>query len=143
MNKQLFILSVLGVVAILAGCSQNVQPFSIYGGEQLIAKHAECQTIADLKRENFQKVIDGKNVDLYTIKNKNGMIVKITNYGAKIEQILVYDRHKRLGDVVLGYETIDGVLSGQGSMGAFRWEGMPTVSEAEHLPLMVSNINWP
>lgn len=73
----------------------------------------------ELKRENFQKEIDGKQVDLYTIQNKNGMVVKITNYGAKVEQILVPDKNGVLGDVAQGYETIDQVVGGQGSMGAF------------------------
>jgi aldose 1-epimerase len=47
------------------------------------------------------------------------MLVAITNLGAKIQQILVPDRYGRLGDVVLGYETVDGVIGGQPSMGAF------------------------
>jgi aldose 1-epimerase len=42
---------------------------------------------AELDRTNFQKEIDGKPVDLYTIRNNENMVVKITNYGAKIEQI--------------------------------------------------------
>lgn len=73
----------------------------------------------ELKRENFQAVIDGKNTDLYTIGNDRGMFVKITNLGAKIEQIVVPDRDCSFGDIVLGYETIDSVHNGQPSMGAF------------------------
>ena len=73
----------------------------------------------ELKAANFQKEVDGKKVDLYTIKNKKGVVVKITNYGARVEQILVPDRHGKLGDVAQGYETIDQVMAGQGSMGAF------------------------
>jgi aldose 1-epimerase len=73
----------------------------------------------ELDRVNFQKEIDGKRVDLYTIKNNKGMVVKITNYGAKVEQILVPDKHGKLGDVVLGYETLDQVINGQLSMNAF------------------------
>lgn len=73
----------------------------------------------DLDATKFQKEIDGKKVDLFTIKNKKGMVVKITNYGARVEQILVPDRHGKLGDVVLGYESIDQVMNGQASMNAF------------------------
>jgi len=75
--------------------------------------------VVELKRENYQKDLDGKKTDLYTLRNKNGMTVRITNYGAKIEQILVPDRKGVFGDVVLGYESIDGAINGQGSMGAF------------------------
>ena len=41
---------------------------------------------------HHHKVIDGKPVDLYTIQNKNGMIVRITNCGAKVQQIIVPDK---------------------------------------------------
>lgn len=76
-------------------------------------------TVVELKRENFQKVIDGKPVDLYTLSNKNGVVIKVTNYGAKVEQILVPDRKGVFADIALGYENIDGVVNGQASMGAF------------------------
>jgi aldose 1-epimerase len=72
-----------------------------------------------LNPARFQTEIDGKKVDLYTIKNNNGMVVRITNLGAKVEQILVPDRDGKLGDVALGYESISQVQSGQPSMGAF------------------------
>lgn len=73
----------------------------------------------DLKPENFRTTIDGKPVDLFTLRNRNGMVVRITNYGSKIEQILVPDRDGALGDVVQGYDTIDQVMNGQASMGSF------------------------
>jgi aldose 1-epimerase len=76
-------------------------------------------TVVELKRENFQKIIDGKAVDLYTLSNKNGVTIKVTNYGAKVEQILVPDRKGVFADIALGYESIDGVVGGQPSMGAF------------------------
>ena len=72
----------------------------------------------EIKRENFQKVLDGKSIDLFALKNTNDMVVKITNYGGKIVQILIPDRDGNLGDVVLGYETIDGFINGSPSMGA-------------------------
>lgn len=74
---------------------------------------------SELRAVDFQKEVDGKPVDLYTIKNKKGMVVKITNFGARVEQVLVPDRNGKLGDVAQGYETIDQVMAGQGSMGAF------------------------
>lgn len=76
-------------------------------------------SVVELKSADFQKEVDGKPIDLYTIHNKHGMTVRITNYGAKVEQILVPDRHGVFGDVAQGYDTIDGVMQGQASMGAF------------------------
>src|SRR5260221_12962830 len=73
----------------------------------------------ELKRENYQKEIDGKKVDLYTLRNHKGMVVKITNWGAKVMQILVPDRRGEMGDVALGYDSIGELQGGQASMGAF------------------------
>lgn len=39
------------------------------------------------------------------------MVVKITNYGGTVTQILVPDRNKKFGDVVLGFNSIDGYTS--------------------------------
>ena len=46
-------------------------------------------------------------------------MVRAGAYDAKIEQIVVSGKDGVFGDVVLGYDTIDGVLGGQASMGAF------------------------
>lgn len=73
----------------------------------------------ELDATNFQQEVDGKPVTLYTLRNGNGVVVKITNYGARIQQILVPDRHGRLGDIAQGYETLGQVRDGQESMGAF------------------------
>jgi aldose 1-epimerase len=88
-------------------------------GDAALVETAMPPPYVTLQEQNFRTEIDGKPVDLYTIRNPAGMEVRITNYGARIEQILVPDRHGRLGDVVQGYETIDQVRSGQSSMGAF------------------------
>ena len=79
----------------------------------------ESPTPFELKADAFKKIVDGKSVDLYTIRNSKGMVVRITNYGAKIEQIIVPDRYGKMGDVAQGYESIDKVMGGQASMGAF------------------------
>src|SRR6476660_685350 len=73
----------------------------------------------ELEREKYRTEIDGKTVDLYTIKNTIGMVVQITNWGAKVEQILVPNREGKLGDVALGYDSIGQLQAGQSSMGAF------------------------
>jgi aldose 1-epimerase len=98
----------------------NQQDVSQLDGTQTDTSEGDGSTLpyAELKRANFQKVVDGKNVDLFTIANSKGMFAKITNYGAKIEQVVVPDKNGVFGDVVLGYDTIDGVVGGQASMGA-------------------------
>ncbi|AWK88162.1 aldose epimerase family protein [Azospirillum thermophilum] len=74
---------------------------------------------SELQRENYRTTVEGRPVDLFTLRNGTGMVARITNYGAKIEQILVPDRDGVLGDVVQGYDDIDGAMNGQASMGSF------------------------
>lgn len=67
----------------------------------------------------FEREVDGKLVRLFTLRSGKGMSVSITNYGAKIEQIMVPDRHGQFDDVVLGYDSLDGVMNGAFAVGAF------------------------
>jgi aldose 1-epimerase len=76
-------------------------------------------TAVRLEPARFVREIDGKPVALFTLRNGQGMAVCITNYGAKIEQVLVPDRDGRFDDVVLGYDSIEGVVGGAPSVGAF------------------------
>ena len=73
----------------------------------------------ELDAAKFQRVINGKKTDLYTITNKNGMIVKICNLGARIMQIIVPDATGKMGDVAEGYDNIDSIIKANNNMGAF------------------------
>jgi aldose 1-epimerase len=46
-------------------------------------------------------------VELYTLTNDTGAFVRITNYGAIITELHVPDFSGRLGDVVLGFDTVE------------------------------------
>jgi aldose 1-epimerase len=59
-----------------------------------------------LYSRDFESVIDGKKTGLYTLRNARGMQVSITNYGARIVQILVPDRNGNKVDVVLGFDDL-------------------------------------
>ena len=61
----------------------------------------------------------GKQTGLFVLRNSSGMAVAITNYGAKIQQIVVPDGGDALGDVVLGYDDIDSAMGGAFAVGAF------------------------
>ena len=53
---------------------------------------------------------DGKDVFLFTLRNKNGMEVAITNYGARVVSLKVPDRNGKIADVVLGFDSLQGYL---------------------------------
>jgi aldose 1-epimerase len=64
----------------------------------------------DIKKEAFGKT-DGKDVNLYTLTNANGMQVKITSYGGTVTSIMVPDRQGKMADVVLGFDNLDDYIS--------------------------------
>jgi len=61
--------------------------------------------------ENFGS-FEGKDVSLYTLKNKQGDVIKLTNYGAAIVEISVPDRDGNKANVTFGYDNLEGYLKG-------------------------------
>ena len=78
------------VVATIAACSKPQQ------------KSIEMP----YKSENFESVIDGKPTRLFTMENKNGMVVTLTNYGAKIVSVYAPGKNEKFADVMLGFKSI-------------------------------------
>jgi aldose 1-epimerase len=52
--------------------------------------------------------VDGKPVTQFTIRNSGGMTATIINYGATVTSLLVPDRDGAPGDVVLGFDSLNG-----------------------------------
>lgn len=67
----------------------------------------------------FHGTVDGRPTALFFLRNARGMVVAATNLGAKVLQIVVPDRQGELDDVALGYDSLDAVIAGSPSMGAF------------------------
>jgi aldose 1-epimerase len=65
-----------------------------------------------INEESFRTVHQGKQTGLYTLKNKNGLVAQITNYGAIIVSIYLPDRNGNMADVVQGYDTISEYIQG-------------------------------
>jgi aldose 1-epimerase len=57
-------------------------------------------------------------VQLFTLTNTNGLVAKITNYGATLTELHVPDRTGALADVVLGFEDLEGYRKGTAYFGA-------------------------
>lgn len=75
-------------------------------------------TKSGLKPENFNTIVDGKNVHLYVLENPSGMEVCATNYGGRIVSIMVPDRNGNFQDVVLGHDSISDYINIDGNFGA-------------------------
>lgn len=53
----------------------------------------------------FKTEHDGKTMELFTLKNANGVVAQITNYGGKVVNLWTPDRNGDFGDIVNGYAT--------------------------------------
>ncbi len=69
------------------------------------------QDIQLMDAKNFSKTINGKEVNLFTLKNKNGLVTQITNYGGRIVSLWVPDKNGTFADVSIGYNNIDAYIN--------------------------------
>lgn len=71
----------------------------------------EYQSVSGLRREDFQKIVDGKQVDLFFLHNENGCEVAVTNYGGSLVAIMVPDREGKMANVIQGHDCIDDCIT--------------------------------
>lgn len=88
------ILSLLLLSILLVSCSSATQ------------KESSEFIKLGVDRAKFQAEIDGKETDLYTLTNQNGVEVAITNLGGRIVSLIVPDKTGILRDVVLGFDNV-------------------------------------
>ena len=56
----------------------------------------------------YGKLPDGREAKIFTLSNKNGVIAKVTEYGAILVSVEVPDKSGKVADVTHGYDTLDG-----------------------------------
>jgi len=66
----------------------------------------------------FGKTPAGKSIQLYTLTNREGMHAAIATYGGTVVNLFAPDRTGRLGDVVLGFNTVEPYFSHKAYFGA-------------------------
>ncbi len=71
-----------------------------------------------VSRAPFGVLPDGKAVHVFALTNPNGIQVRAITYGGIIVSLRVPDRDGRLGDIVLGYDSLDGYLEDSPYFGA-------------------------
>jgi aldose 1-epimerase len=67
---------------------------------------------------DFGKTREGAPVRIYTLTNKSGVEATITNYGGRVVSLKVPDKKGAMGDVVLGFASLDGYLKENPYFGA-------------------------
>jgi aldose 1-epimerase len=67
---------------------------------------------SSVREEVFGMTKDGETVVRYTLRNRNGMVVRVMNWGAIVTEILTPDRDGRLQNVILGSGSFDDYRNG-------------------------------
>src|SRR6478735_8057366 len=96
MNKINLALAV--IIFLISSCSEK---------KQTMDKAADSLVVATTPK-----------LELYTLTNKNGLTMTVTNFGGRIVTLLVPDKDGKMGDVVLGYDSLEKYLKFSGVYGA-------------------------
>jgi aldose 1-epimerase len=93
----------------LSSCGNNGNNSGDSGNTQKDSSQA-TQNISLPDRKAFQQQVDGKNTDLYILKNSQGMTAAVTNYGGRVVGLWVPDRNGKMTDVVVGAGSVQGYI---------------------------------
>lgn len=72
----------------------------------------------NITKAPFGKMPDGTVIDVFTLRNLNGLEARIINYGGIIVSLKAPDRDGHLGDVVLGFDDLDSYFTQSPYFGA-------------------------
>ncbi|HSP42236.1 MAG TPA: hypothetical protein VLO11_05155, partial [Luteolibacter sp.] len=67
---------------------------------------------------SFGNLPDGREVRIFTLRNRNGLEARVSDYGATLISMKAPDRHGVLADVTLGFDTFAGWLANGPYFGA-------------------------
>jgi aldose 1-epimerase len=98
---------------------KSKQLFSLLWLAMLMGCISNESAVPGIEREPYGKLSDGTQVYLYTLSNRKGMVLSVTSYGGRITSLKVPDKAGNPGDVVLGFDSLEGYLadpSHQGSL---------------------------
>jgi aldose 1-epimerase len=71
----------------------------------------------EIRKADFGKLSNGTPVEVYTLTNNKGMMVKIETFGGAITEIWVPDNKGKFEDVALGYDNAEGYENGNYYLG--------------------------
>lgn len=67
--------------------------------------------LAGLKREDFTATVQGKETDLFILKNASGAEVAATNFAGALLAIMMPDRNGKMESVIGGHDNIQAVMN--------------------------------
>lgn len=98
---------------LLAACNQATTTEQTASSASSAAADSSQTTATMPTATTFGKTSDGTEVQLYTLTNAHGLKATITTYGGTLTSLLVPDKNGKLGDVVLGFDDLNGYTNAQ------------------------------
>ncbi len=108
MKKLLFSLPITFVMASIISSCGNAENKSADNSDSTVATNTTAS--AGVSAADWGEV-DGKKVSLYTLTNKNGVEVKISNYGGVVTSWMAPDKNGNKSNIVLGFTDLQGYLN--------------------------------
>ena len=92
-----------------------IKPWAVTTGAGLsLACLVGCASMTNpsgtITKAPFGRTPEGQPVDIYTLRNANGVEARICNYGRIVVSLKVPDKNGKFGDVVLGYDDLDSYI---------------------------------
>ena len=112
MKKHVFnIFLMMAMIAVVSCKSEKKEEKK----EEVVVEEVNLQAITS---EDFGKTADSTQVKQFTLTNKNGIEMKVINYGAIITSLKTPDKEGNLEDIVLGYDNLQGYIKSSPYFGA-------------------------
>ncbi len=100
--NQILFLAFLSTSAMLTSCDSK----------------KETTQKAGIEKALFGKLADGREADIYTLRNAAGMTARITNYGGTLVSLTAPDKAGNFADITLGMDSLSGYEKGVPYFGA-------------------------
>jgi aldose 1-epimerase len=82
-----------------------------FGGASALLMAVTPASAATARRESFGATPDGTPVDVVTLAGRNGVSARIMTLGATLQAFNAPDKHGRVADITLGYDTLDDYIN--------------------------------
>ncbi|MBN2560803.1 MAG: galactose mutarotase [Phycisphaerae bacterium] len=77
-----------------------------------------AKPLASVEKHLWGRSPDGREVHLFTLANRNGATMQVTDYGCIVVSLTAVDRNGRFADIVLGYDRLQDYLEATPYFGA-------------------------
>ncbi len=110
MRRQLVFMSVALAASAILVLQFGTAASAVDDAKNNSKDDARNEKVATLKTQSFGKMPEGKETTLFTLTNAHRLVLKLTDYGARIVAVEAPDKNGKLANLVLGFDSVDGYV---------------------------------